>query len=95
MSEKYPLWRRLREEIFSQLIRDQWGPYAIHQHPSVDNNTTTRVIVIVGIVQGVGVNTKHQLYTLGKSKLLGFARTPDLMAPAWTYGMESTPTQWL
>jgi hypothetical protein len=27
MSEKYPLWRRLREEIFSQLIRDQWGPY--------------------------------------------------------------------
>jgi hypothetical protein len=29
MSEKCPLWRRLREEIlvFSQLIRDQWGPY--------------------------------------------------------------------
>jgi hypothetical protein len=28
MSEKYPLWRRLSEEIFSQLIRDQPGPYA-------------------------------------------------------------------
>jgi hypothetical protein len=27
MSEKYPLWRRPREEIFSQLIRNQWGPY--------------------------------------------------------------------
>jgi hypothetical protein len=27
MSEKYPLRKRLREEIFSQLIRDQWGPY--------------------------------------------------------------------
>jgi hypothetical protein len=25
MSEKYPLWRKLREEIFLQLIRDQWA----------------------------------------------------------------------
>jgi hypothetical protein len=29
MSEKYPLWRRLIEEIFSQLIHDQWGPYVL------------------------------------------------------------------
>jgi hypothetical protein len=77
MSEKYPLWSRLKEEIFSQLIRDQWGPYVNRE-------------VLVYVVRASG-RISHAQYTVPFPLSCQFCPTPFLMRGELPYFVVWTP----